>query len=217
LLSNNFAYYLHRYDSKPPFLKPGQLELHRKTIDLRCKLGTVENAIADDHFLDLLYNTLIKWGLGVRGSHLVPPNQFREALRTHLSSISRLQTIQISEVGSDKGKVITDVWQLVKTLPLSLDKTPIVVGTKTLHHLLPSLVPPMDRKYTQRFFQWHNPQIQKQPDVVFRDMFGHYIFIAHHVHPASYVGSGWRSSPSKVIDNAIVAFCEETKFEGMPK
>lgn len=40
-----------------------------------------------------------------------------------------------------------------------------MAGSKTLHHLLPDLVPPIDREYTRPFFGLHNPEFgnSRQP------------------------------------------------------
>jgi hypothetical protein len=36
----------------------------------------------------------------------------------------------------------------------------VVIGIKTLHHLIPELVPPIDRQYTIRFFFEHTTMSQ---------------------------------------------------------
>jgi hypothetical protein len=92
----------------------------------------------------------------------------------------------------------------------------LVPGTKALHHLLPDLIVPEDRAYTQRFFGYHNPEFQGQygsQKPVFVNTFVTFARIARAVDVASYVGTGqpWRTSRGKVIDNAIVGFCVAEK------
>ena len=37
--------------------------------------------------------------------------------------------------------------------------------------------------------------------------------IARRVGPAQYVGTGWNTNPTKVIDNAIVGFCRANALD----
>ena len=46
------------------------------------------------------------------------------------------------------------VYRLIAALEVVTNKARIVAGIKTLHHLLPDLVPPMDRQWTGLFFGW---------------------------------------------------------------
>lgn len=73
-----------------------------------------------------------------------------------------------------------------------------------LHHVLPDLVVPIDREYTQRFFGWQNPKFQYGQQGCFVQAFGTFAQIAREVNPLQFVDGGWNSSRTKVIDNAIV-------------
>ena len=90
--------------------------------------------------------------------------------------------------------------------PIVENQARIVALSKTIHHLLPYLLPPIDRMYTQEFFGIHSPQFQYQQERAFQQIWEQYVVIARAVDPTQYVGSGWRTSRSKVIDNAVVAF-----------
>jgi len=68
------------------------------------------------------------------------------------------------------------------------------------------LVAPMDRGYTQKFFQWHNPQFQYDQARKFRVIFHAFVDVARAVRPSQFVTGGWNSSPTKVLDNAVVGF-----------
>jgi hypothetical protein len=87
----------------------------------------------------------------------------------------------------------------------------VVAGTKTLHHLLPDLVVPMDRAWTGRFFQFHLPEWQDADSQrrIFQLAYGHFVNVARQVQPEQYVtGRGWRTSRTKIIDNALIGFCK---------
>jgi len=94
------------------------------------------------------------------------------------------------------------------------NKAPLVAGSKALHHLFPDLVVPIDRAYTRRFFGWWANQFQNKQEEFFASAFGQFASIARAVNPQSYVGTRWRSSRTKVLDNAIVAFC---MVENLPR
>jgi len=98
------------------------------------------------------------------------------------------------------------LWQLIDRLHIVENDTPIVSGTKALHHILPDLVVPMDRAYTQKFFGWHNPQFQYGQGRCFKLAFEGFCHIAANVPLQSYVDTGWNSSNTKIIDNAVVGF-----------
>ena len=96
---------------------------------------------------------------------------------------------------------------------------PIVAGTKTLHHLLPDLVVPMDRAWTGTFFQFHLPEWQDSGSQrrIFQLAYSQFAEVARRVQPQQYVtGQGWRTSRSKVIDNALIGYCKAELGERPP-
>jgi hypothetical protein len=154
-----------------------------------------------------LYLTLRKWRIGQRQSKLVSLDDFKAALRAVLPRMEQLERVAINGTGLP-ADLTGQVWQLVYSLGVVENNTKVVAGTKTLHPLLPNLVPPMDRDYTRAFFGFPNPALgdYRQPGV-FRDMYDHLAVVARQVRPEGYVtGSGWRTSRTKILDNAVVAF-----------
>lgn len=98
----------------------------------------------------------------------------------------------------------------VRIARLVANKAKLVAGTKTLHHLLPDLVVPMDRAWTGRFFQLHPPEWQDQDNQrrTFRRVYGHLADVARRTNPDQYVtGEGWHTSRTKILDNALIGFC----------
>ena len=57
-LISEFARYLAVFEHDPPFRRYGQWEFHRKTIQLRYKLGSAAAALESDEFLENLRKTL---------------------------------------------------------------------------------------------------------------------------------------------------------------
>ncbi len=201
-----FPRYLAAYGKTPAFTRAGQLEFHVETIRLRRELGSATAAVRDDRFLHSLYQTLNAWGIGRRASRLLPEAEFAAAVRARETEIAELENTSLEDLSLDTEAVCQRVWKVVDELGIIQNDTRIVPGTKTLHHILPDLVAPMDRGYTQKFFQWHNPQFQYDQARKFRVIFLAFVDVARAVRPSQFVTGGWNSSLTKVIDNAVVGF-----------
>jgi hypothetical protein len=143
-------------------------------------------------------------GIGSRASTLRPFADFVAALRAEAKEIESLDGLAINQPSLDVNAVGTTLARLAQSLEIVDNKARIVPGSKALHHLLPELVVPIDREYTQRFFEWANPTFQRFPERCFREAFSAFVAIARQANPAQYVGDGWYTSQTKVIDNAIV-------------
>lgn len=218
-LIGDFAYYLSCYDARTPFDNPDQLNRHVRTIRLRRELGSAYKAATNPEFCKSLYETLQAWGIGNRASVLVPHEAFAEALASRASEISGLDGIEIDDPSLDVRDIAEKAWRVIGSMGIVSNISKLVPGTKALHHLLPELIVPMDRQYTQTFFGFHNPEYQGQgasQRPVFVKAFEAFARIARAADASSYVGTGqpWRTSRSKVVDNALIGFCVA---EGLPK
>jgi hypothetical protein len=198
-----FDDYVDRYDREVPFQRSGQYRLHRHTIERRRLHRSVVDAIADDEFTRLLHESLQAWGIGKRASVLVPSAQFRQVLAAAAADLRRLDDVVLDQSATG---VVDDLWALVDGLAVVDNVSRIVPGTKTLHHLLPDLVPPMDRAWTGRFFEWNAAHLQQNQQRTFGEAWVHLCHIADETAPERLVGAGWRTSRTKVVDNAIVAY-----------
>lgn len=193
-----------------PFTRQNQYEYHRLTIDRRRALGGVEAAVRDEYFVKTLYRTLQAWGMGRRASRLVPLGQFREILSARANALNSLQAYRIEDVDLDVAEVADEIWALIESLDIVDNISRIVPGTKTLHHLLPDLVPPMDRAWTGAFFLWSAAAAQSGQRNTFVRVFSTLASVAAKVTPSRYVGNGWRTSASKILDNALIGYCKST-------
>jgi hypothetical protein len=208
-LSKDFGRYVQVYDEKVSFTSE-QLAAHRECIALRRQAGSVRAAAGDVQFLEALRRTLRAWGIGVRASRLVAEDQFAAALHAAVPVLEGLEPFAIDGPGLP-ADIADRLWAVVESLGVVENMAKIVAGTKTLHHLLPDLVVPMDREWTGKFFGFHLPQWQK-PDSqrkIFTIACTTFTGLAQQVHPGQYVtGSGWRTSRTKILDNALIGFCK---------
>jgi hypothetical protein len=204
-LAQEFPRYLRVFERQPPFNRYGQREYHVETIQRRREAGSAANAIDDEQFLTALYKTLRAWGIGVRASKLCTFEEFVIFIRARRSEIIALENKTIDDPELDANATARQLWSLINTLGIVANNTPIVAGTKALHHILPDLMVPMDRAYTQRFFCWHSPTFQYEQRSCFEEAFVTFAMIARKTNPEQYVANGgWHSSRTKVIDNALI-------------
>jgi hypothetical protein len=213
LLCSDFGSYIAEFDRACPF-SASQRNSHMTTIERRRKLGSAIAALNDDLFLTGLRETLVSWKVGTRaGTILVGFYKFKGSLIRNSEHISSLDGLIIDEDSLDIDRVSSKIWKLIDDLEIVVNSrgervlAPVVSGTKTLLHILPDLVPPMDREYTQAFFGWHNPEFQYRQEYCFKYIFRSMAMIARRVKPSLYVGTGWHTSTAKIMDSAIVGFC----------
>jgi hypothetical protein len=209
LLIEAFPRYLQAFERDPPFRRYGQWEYHIETIQRRRELGSAIKAIYDDQFLAALYKTLQAWGIGIWGSKLRSFDEFMAALRDRSSEIHALEDKAIDDPQMNVIETCQQLWRLIDTLDIVANNTRIVAGSKALHHLLPELIVPMDRAYTQKFFCWQSPTFQYEQKSCFEQAFASFGQIARRTNPGQYVSSGWHSSRTKVIDNALIGLISD--------
>ena len=85
---------------------------------------------------------------------LVPLAEFRQRMLDQAAPISALEDARIDDEALDVPAVGGRIWQVIENLGIVRNLSLIVPGTKALHHVLPDLVPPMDRAWTGAFFLW---------------------------------------------------------------
>jgi hypothetical protein len=208
LLIERFDEYVVAFDRHPAFTRSGQLEYHALAIKMRHGFGSVGAALDSDQFLEQVRLTVRAWGIGGRSSVLVDDVAFGTALRKHRDEIIALEERRIDDAGGDTGVLGARLWCLISSLEVVENDAKLVSSTKVLHHLLPDLFVPMDRQFTRSFFCWHVPEFQYKQESIFLHAFERFVWIARATDPKQYVtGKKWRTSRTKIIDNALVGFC----------
>jgi len=147
-----------------------------------------------------------------RGAKLKGFDSFVRGIRSNREQIVNLSTyslVSLSEQDKDFiMRVILNIWQVIPALGVAQGKSQLVAGSKTLHHLLPDLVPPIDRHYTLKFFFNRTNITNAKSD--FAEVFINYLYIfeaAEEIIKKIVGGANpLNSSVTKVIDNAIIAY-----------
>jgi hypothetical protein len=123
----------------------------------------------------------------------------------------------------DYSDTIARLRPIYDSLRLAVSDATVVVNSKALHHLLPELVPPIDRQYTVRFFtqapdHWRDSKgkfrlipLPKGLDAqfkLFHRMCNEFKRLADRVDPALFERERRDHAvpPPKALDNAIVRY-----------
>jgi hypothetical protein len=203
----NFGHYLQEFERRAVFGGPS-VHFHVRAIERRMTHESVRSAIADEELLELIYAMLTAWGMhrmGPKGAKLVDFQPFCEGIRKQAAILEELEPLVIADV--DTIAVSDKIWQAVSGARLSASGTQIVAGTKAFHHLLPDLIPPIDRTYTIRFFH-ESTLMPKGDEYAFKEVYPALSEIAaragHHLSVNDR--SPMNTSATKIIDNAIIGY-----------
>lgn len=210
LLCSRFTYYIDKFDELQQFSGPSK-HFHFRTLNRLNHHQKFYEVFDDILFFEYLYATLTSWGMhrmGPRGAKLVDFQTFVDSIRDNRKGIDALHGIRLAELSNrDPPSLANDLWNILKNLKVSASKAKLVANTKALHHLLPNILPPMDREYTLRFFYNHK-MIGGRDEEMFRKIYPWMIHIAQsnqaEIHQT--IGRGFHTGETKVIDNAIVGF-----------
>lgn len=207
----NFEDYLSYFHDNIPFRKYGQFEYHIAAIEMRKEMSDALTAVSNPDFIKMLWDVLRSWGIGSRGSNLVRFTDFMASFGESLEDYIELDNMKIDEYIGTEEVVVKKIYSLIDSLSIVTNKTKLVPCSKALHHIFPELIVPMDRRYTQVFFMFNNQEFQDNQYEVFKQAYKTFIRIARSVKPEQYVGHGWNTSQTKVIDNAIIGYCLSKK------
>ncbi len=208
-LCESFGSSLDRFEATALFTGPS-FYFHEKTLSRRRSEG-LASVLEDDLWFDYLYATLTAWGLhrmGPGNTKLRDIEELRTSVRAQAAALETLEDLRITSLTEKEASSIApQVWAILTALKVSVAKAQLVANSKALHHLLPGLVPPIDREYTFRFF--YSRTMLSIPE---REAFLEIYEQLHRVAARGAdeilrrVGSGWHTSESKVIDNAVIGY-----------
>jgi hypothetical protein len=164
--------------------------------------------------LEYVYATLVSWGMhrmGRGGSKMKPFAAFRASVEVLEPDIRAAQHFTPQSMDEER-------WNHLGAIFVRLDAmeslTSIVGNSKVLHHMLPDIIPPIDREYTLRYLRG-NTMIVNDPIAEWRVMRGivEGFFVPlvlneqFAAQAAQWIGERtcpWETSPMKVIDNLVI-------------
>ena len=214
-LVRDFSHFVDVFATEEQFVGPS-VYFHTKTIEVLRSHTTAADALGDDQFFEYLYATLTSWGLhrmGPGNTKLRRLDEFKATFRAQASNVERLQHLRIEELRSDEVPVVVEVaWEIISNLKVGIGETLLIANSKALHHLLPDLIPPIDRTYTLKFFTDRREIYPgRDAELLFRAIYPlfHEIAVLCSVEIDGFITvppAAMNTSVTKVIDNAIVGF-----------
>lgn len=151
----DFGRLIQRFEDRPGWPGPS-LSFHARAIEVRRENDSVATLFASDRFLEYVYAVLPAWGMhrmGNQAAKVCDFEHFARARREREVEIDSLWERRITALSSEETSGIAEqLWEIIAHLRVSTSETQIVAGSKALHHVLPDLIPPIDRGYTTRFF-----------------------------------------------------------------
>jgi hypothetical protein len=219
-LGHDLPRYLGVFQAEERFSGPS-LYFHRRAIERLHALESPAEAIRTDGYLELLYATLTAWGMhrmGPGNTKLRDFEDFKSSLQSQADAINALRSVFLQDVPArEVGQLTARLWLILKALNVSVADAKIVANSKTLHHLLPDLVPPIDRTYTYKFFYSREELTISEEDAFF-EIFSRFQMLAAQCKGvlSGLFDDRWNSSSTKVLDNAIVGYTIAAKSGSEP-
>jgi len=112
--------------------------------------------------LEMLYATLTAWGCHRMGdssrtkTKLTAWKIFHDSIRNQADELRQFLGCKMLELSEDEyANSVGRLRSCYKDLKVTEAGSTVVANSKTLHHLFPEFIPPIDRQYTIRFFHKH--------------------------------------------------------------
>jgi hypothetical protein len=121
------------------------------------------NNFLSGRHIEMIYATLASWGMHRMGdpedtkAKMVEFDEFRKSIISNKQSLEMLLKKRWDSLSENEFReILLRLKDVYRGLRVSISESTIVAHSKTLAHLLPDLIPPIDRQYTVRFFTQDN-------------------------------------------------------------
>ena len=182
------------------------LYFHRRALETR-------HAPVSPQHLEYVYAALASWGMhrmGVGGSKMRAFDAFRASVEPLEHQIAQAQSFIPSAMSETDWSTLR---QIFFGLKIMASRTSLVGNSKVMHHMLPNIVPPIDREYTLRYL-YSTTTIANNIDKEWRKMreiiSGFFIPVSSDAAFAARADAWialqrpWDTSVMKVIDNLLI-------------
>ncbi len=209
-----FISYVTKYYNRKTDFPNSSYYFHKKVIGNISTAKVHKDLFKDKLFLEFVYATLSTWGLDRMdgGARLVEFNIFRKSVLDNALMLEKLTNYKISEINDIERQEIKDTLSILfDSLEVMIKDVKLVGVAKALHHLLPDLAPPIDRKYTLNFFYGNNEYGEKDQKDKFMKSFDKFCLITKELNLTEKdLSNRWDTSVPKLIDNAIIGYVSNT-------
>ncbi len=188
-----------------------------------------------DRHIEMIYATLASWGMHRMGdpddtkAKMVEFPDFRSSILARRTELTALRNERFENVTPERyGEILQGLEGVYTQLRVSISDSTLVAHAKTLAHILPHLIPPIDRQYTVRFFTqdasefyyWNKRKKKWDYRLVSLpdgngEQFGQFVGLCGKMKAMfdrcdrtilQANGQGFNTSYPKIVDNLIMAF-----------
>jgi hypothetical protein len=213
-LVSGFPRFVGRFERSNAFPGPS-LYFHERAIERRREHRSVAGLMSDERFFEYVYAVLPAWGMHRMGKQAAKVGGFGEMVSSFRSAAPVIEDLWDMDIcrlpAADVEDVACALWRILESLRVSTSATRIVAGSKALHHVLPALVPPIDRQYTFQFFTGQKA-VTTGDERAFLEWFPFFVEIGDRamddIGAALRRGGFMATGPAKIIDNAIIGFMQ---------
>jgi len=205
-----FLSYVKKFYSREQDFPNSSSYFHKRVIEMIKTSENYNDLLNEKIFLEFVYATLSTWGLDRMDgtARLVKFDVLRKSILDKSSLLADLAGYKIESLNEvEKQDIEKKLLILFDELRIMIREAKLVGVSKALHHLLPDLVMPIDRRYTLNFFYGatdYNGGNQKEK---FLEIFNEFHVISKKLNLESKDLTGqWDTSIPKLIDNAIIGF-----------
>lgn len=219
LLRNADSYHIRFYE-KNKFKGPS-LYFHKKSLQSR----NYKNQEEYIQHLEYIYATLVSWGMhrmGEAKTKMVNFEIFKKSIDPIIDEINKATKIDPLTITNNDWHLIGNIFNNINIME---SKTKIVGNSKVMAHMIPNIVPPIDREYTLMFLENNKTIItqDKNPewewDMMKKIISEFFIPVAKDRKFQQKANSWiinnkvfyWDTSLFKVIDNLIIACRDDEK------
>jgi len=230
-LEGNLGYYYNlAHDIEKDFGGPS-IYFHIESIK------ELKNNFLSNRHIEMIYATLASWGMHRMG----PPNEtktkltdfteFKDSILAFREVFNSLRSLDLRTIPDDDLEDILqkELKNIFCDLKVSISDSILVANSKTMHHILPNLVPPIDRQYTVRFFYYSKSEFYNRKykfksislpsaiDAQFQ-YFCEIIKYFKKISTNNYFNNiligdnSFNTSVLKVLDNLIMAYIKSTRM-----
>jgi hypothetical protein len=207
ILQNMEGYHAAFYAGITAFRGPS-LFFHRQSLETQSRPDFIRH-------LEYVYATLASWGMhrmGPGGSKMQDFATFKNSVEPLRDKIGEAQQIDYREVTSQNLDTLEEIF---KGINIMVSGTSIVGNSKVMAHMVPNIVPPIDRQYTLKYLRG-NTSIKNDLNYewsLLKEIISEFFipvasdvrFIAQaNVWIANQTDYPWDTSILKVIDNLVI-------------
>jgi hypothetical protein len=175
---------------------------------------SVADKLNDTQFYEYLYAILASWGMhrmGNTATKLLNFAEFKSEIFAQREALIELAGLKIWAI-SDQELTVTQsiLARILDGMTVGKSEARLVANTKILHHILPDLVPPVDRRYTLAYFEINEMlPSQKSASSIFIHLFPCFVRVSKTLEKEikskiDINKENWYTSFTKVIDNAVI-------------